>query len=80
MVKYDPYILPTFTDPPSDRIAMISPLVIAMGAGGVVSCATVTRHVRLKPIPRSRRIGAREEEGLENGSGQPKVVASLPKR
>ena len=45
------------TAPPRDLIAMINPLVIAMSAGGVLSCAMVTRHVRLKPIPEPMIIG-----------------------
>lgn len=45
------------TAPPRDLIAMRRPLVMAMRAGGVLSWAIVTRHVKLKPSPRPTMIG-----------------------
>ena len=45
------------TAPPTDLMAMRRPLVMAMRAGGVLSWAMVTRHVKLKPSPRPMMIG-----------------------
>jgi hypothetical protein len=44
-------------EPPNERIAISSPLVIAISLGGVLSWAIVTRQVRLKPIPRPIIMG-----------------------
>jgi hypothetical protein len=44
-------------DPPKDLMAINAPVVTAIRAGGVLSCATVTRHVRLQPMPKPRIAG-----------------------
>src|SRR5690349_10266325 len=45
------------TEPPNERVAIISPDVVAMRSRGVQSCATVTSVQRHVPSPIPRKTG-----------------------
>lgn len=45
------------TEPPKDLMANKIPLVMAIKCGGALSCAAVTRYVKLHPRPIPRKTG-----------------------